>query len=114
VQYLVLVITIFEVLEGPRHGNELETSNCKERTMNHAKTSFSTEIFAGAIIVVVQYLAPLWYLTAQALVMRYAGLSYNRVHGSGTYSCTIFVKNVSKNCRPRFLEFAWHAAFSLA
>jgi hypothetical protein len=26
-------------------------------TMNHAKTSFSTEIFAGAIISVVQYLA---------------------------------------------------------
>jgi hypothetical protein len=29
--------------------------------MNHAKTSFSTEMFAGAIISVVQYLAPLWY-----------------------------------------------------
>jgi hypothetical protein len=28
-----------------------------EGTMNHAKTSFSTEIFAGAIISVVQYLA---------------------------------------------------------
>jgi hypothetical protein len=28
-------------------------------TMNHAKTSFSTEIFAGAIISVVQYLVPL-------------------------------------------------------
>jgi hypothetical protein len=27
--------------------------------MNHAKTSFSTEIFAGAIISVVQCLAPL-------------------------------------------------------
>jgi hypothetical protein len=30
--------------------------------MNHAKTSFSTEILAGAIISVVQYLAPLRYL----------------------------------------------------
>jgi hypothetical protein len=29
--------------------------------MNHAKTSFSTEICAGAIISVVQYLAPLRY-----------------------------------------------------
>jgi hypothetical protein len=29
--------------------------------MNHAKTSFSTEIFSGAIISVVQYLAPLPY-----------------------------------------------------
>jgi hypothetical protein len=31
-------------------------------TMTHAKTSFSTEIFAGAIISVVQYLAPLRYM----------------------------------------------------
>jgi hypothetical protein len=29
--------------------------------MNHAKTSFSTEIFAGAIVSVAQYLAPLRY-----------------------------------------------------
>jgi hypothetical protein len=29
--------------------------------MNHAKTSFSTEIFASAISSVVQYLAPLRY-----------------------------------------------------
>jgi hypothetical protein len=28
-------------------------------TMNHAKTSFSTEMFTGATISVVQYLAPL-------------------------------------------------------
>jgi hypothetical protein len=28
-------------------------------TMNHAKTSFSTEMFAGAIMSVVQCLAPL-------------------------------------------------------
>jgi hypothetical protein len=31
--------------------------------MNHAKTSFSTEICAGAIISVVQYLATLRYST---------------------------------------------------
>jgi hypothetical protein len=30
-------------------------------TMHHAKTSFSTEIFAGAILSVVQYLTPLRY-----------------------------------------------------
>jgi hypothetical protein len=30
-------------------------------TMNHAKTSFSPEIFAGAIMSVVQYVAPLRY-----------------------------------------------------
>jgi hypothetical protein len=30
-------------------------------TMNQAKTSFSTDIFAGAIISVVQYLEPLRY-----------------------------------------------------
>jgi hypothetical protein len=30
--------------------------------MNHAKTSFSTEIFAGAIISMVQYFAPLRYV----------------------------------------------------
>jgi hypothetical protein len=32
--------------------------------MNHAKTSFSTDTFAGAIISVVQYLAPLRYVVA--------------------------------------------------
>jgi hypothetical protein len=31
-------------------------------TMNHAKTSFSTETFAGAIISSAQYLAPLRYM----------------------------------------------------
>jgi hypothetical protein len=32
VQYLLLVFTIFEVLEGPIHeGIELETSNCNSR-----------------------------------------------------------------------------------
>jgi molecular chaperone DnaK (HSP70) len=34
-------------------------------TMNHAKRSFSTEIFAGAIFSVVQCLAPLQYLKTQ-------------------------------------------------
>jgi hypothetical protein len=32
-------------------------------TMNDAKTSVSTEILDGAMISVVQYLAPLWYPT---------------------------------------------------
>jgi hypothetical protein len=32
-------------------------------TMHHAKTSFSTEIFAGAITSVFQYLAPLQYVS---------------------------------------------------
>jgi hypothetical protein len=32
VQFLLLVFTVFEVLEGPIHGgNELETSNCNSR-----------------------------------------------------------------------------------
>jgi hypothetical protein len=58
---LLRVFTIFDVLEGPIHGgNELEMSAIKG-TMNHAKPSFSTEICAGAIISVVQYLAPLRY-----------------------------------------------------
>jgi hypothetical protein len=30
-------------------------------TVNHARTSFSTEIFAGAVVSVGQYLAPLRY-----------------------------------------------------
>jgi hypothetical protein len=34
--------------------------------MNHAKTSFSTEICAGVIISVVQYLAPLQYVAPSA------------------------------------------------
>jgi hypothetical protein len=37
-------------------------------TMNHAKPSFSTEIRAGAIISLVQYLAPLRYKEAAQLV----------------------------------------------
>jgi hypothetical protein len=44
-------------------GNELEPSNCAvEGTMNQANTSFSAEICDGAMISVVQYLAPLWQL----------------------------------------------------
>jgi hypothetical protein len=39
--------------------------------MNHAKTSFSTEIFANAIISVVQYLGPLWYVPFPPLVQTY-------------------------------------------
>jgi hypothetical protein len=35
-------------------------------TMNHAKASFSTEIFAVAIISGVQYLAPLRYVLWQS------------------------------------------------
>jgi hypothetical protein len=58
VQYFLLVFTIFEVLEGPiLGGNELPTAI--KGTMKHAKTLFSTEICAGGIISVVQYLAPL-------------------------------------------------------
>jgi hypothetical protein len=62
VQYSLLVFTIFEVLAGPIHGvDELELSTAINGTMNHAKASFSTEIFAGATFSVDQYLAPLRY-----------------------------------------------------
>jgi hypothetical protein len=37
-------------------------------TMSHAKTSFSTKIFSGAIVCVVQYLAPLRYALSQSNV----------------------------------------------
>jgi hypothetical protein len=58
----MLVFTIFEVLEGPiQGGNELETSNCNLRHNETCKIAFSTEIFAGAITSVVQYLALLQY-----------------------------------------------------
>jgi hypothetical protein len=51
VQYLQLVFTIFEDLEGPIHGgNKLKRPTAIKGTLNHAKTSFSKEIFAGAII----------------------------------------------------------------
>jgi hypothetical protein len=42
-------------------GNGLETSNHNKGFMNHANTSFSKDICAGAIISVVQYIAPLGY-----------------------------------------------------
>jgi hypothetical protein len=49
-------------------GNGLELSTAINGTMNYAETSFNTEIFAGAIISVVQHLAPLrkWTLTSGA------------------------------------------------
>jgi hypothetical protein len=62
VQYVLLVFTMFEVLEGPIHeGPQLEMSNCNERYNEPCKISFSTEIFAGAINIVAQILAPLRY-----------------------------------------------------
>jgi hypothetical protein len=42
-------------------GMNLKRPTVIGRTMNHAKISFSTEICAGAIISVVQYLVPLRY-----------------------------------------------------
>jgi hypothetical protein len=42
-------------------GMNWKCSTAIKGTVNHAKTSFSTEIFAGAIISVIQYLAPLRY-----------------------------------------------------
>jgi hypothetical protein len=67
--------------------------------MNHAKTSFSTEILTGAIISVVQYLAPLRYCTA-------AG-GYE-LHWSSTYlyngiQQTVHFKGVLSNA-PTILE----------
>jgi hypothetical protein len=40
-------------------GNELKTCNCNERHNGPCKTTSNTEMFAGAIISVAQYLAPL-------------------------------------------------------
>jgi hypothetical protein len=45
--------------------------------MNHAKTSFNTEIFAGAVVSVVQYLAPLRYAAQGAAA---CGPHPQRVH----------------------------------
>jgi hypothetical protein len=69
VQYLLLVFTIFEILEGPIHGGN-ERPTAIKGTMNHAKTSFSTEICAGAIMSVVQYLAPLRYVDLLATLFK--------------------------------------------
>jgi hypothetical protein len=50
-------------------GNELQKHlTAIKGTMNHAKISFSTEIFAGAITSVVQYLALLWFTEADPTV----------------------------------------------
>jgi hypothetical protein len=43
-------------------GMNLKGLTAIKGTMNHAKTSFSTEIFAGAINSVVQCLAPVRYV----------------------------------------------------
>jgi hypothetical protein len=40
-------------------GTNWKRPTASKGTMHHAKTSFSTEIFNGAIISVAQYLAPL-------------------------------------------------------
>jgi hypothetical protein len=78
VQYLLLVFTIFEVLEGPIHGGkELEMSNCKYRHTEPCK-SFSTEIFAGAIIIVVQYLSLLRDINFRTLVLKHIICIYYR------------------------------------
>jgi hypothetical protein len=39
--------------------------------MHHAKTSFSTEIFAGAIVSVVKYVAPLRYVILFCIGMQH-------------------------------------------
>jgi hypothetical protein len=60
-------------------------------TMNHAKTSVNTEIFAGAIITVVQYLAPLRYCTIYSV--HRLGLSWHvsflqrALRGEGECAC---------------------------
>jgi hypothetical protein len=55
VQYLLLDFTFFKVLEGTTHGEmNLNLPTAMKGTTNHDKTSFSIEIFAGAIISVVQ------------------------------------------------------------
>jgi hypothetical protein len=62
VQYVLLVFTMFEVLERPIHeGHQLEMSNRNERYHEPRNISFSKEIFAGAINIVAQILAPLRY-----------------------------------------------------
>jgi hypothetical protein len=45
-------------------------------TMNHAKTSFSTEICAGAIISVVQILAPLRYVHVCEIHKKHAHIKH--------------------------------------
>jgi hypothetical protein len=40
-------------------------------TMNHARTLFSKEMFAGALISVLQYLVQLWYIVPWKLLCRH-------------------------------------------
>jgi hypothetical protein len=47
-------------------GMNMKRPTATKGTMSHAKTSFGTEIFAGAILCVVQYLAPLRYALSQS------------------------------------------------
>jgi hypothetical protein len=51
-----------------------------EGTMDHAKTSFSTGICAGAIISVVQYLAPLRYIACSEALKWAWAMSSDGVH----------------------------------
>jgi hypothetical protein len=50
-------------------GMNYERPTAIKVTMNHANTSFSTEIFAGAIISVVQYLGTLRYADGLGIIM---------------------------------------------
>jgi hypothetical protein len=94
VQYLLLGFTIFNVLEGPIHGgNELETPNCKQGTIIHAETSVSTDIFAGAIISVVQYLAPVRYPFDRSVAIL-------RRNPSQCVLLAAFHGNLTKRCPP--------------
>jgi hypothetical protein len=60
--------------------------------MNHAKTSVSTEMFAGAIISVVQYLAPLRYMFCCSIEGR-------SDYSAALFSCTIFMQYIRKISR---------------
>jgi hypothetical protein len=54
-QCALLVLNVSEVLDGPIHEcNHLDTSNCMQFRV-HSKTSFSTEIWSGMILAVLQY-----------------------------------------------------------
>jgi hypothetical protein len=60
--------------------------------MNHAKTSFSTEICAGAIISVVQYVAPLRYVAPSAS-------SWGHENAKNTVVSLLAVKVACYGCR---------------
>jgi hypothetical protein len=73
-------------------------------TLNHAKTSVSSEIFAGAIISVVQYLAPLRYPLFEILHIEGACMSWRRY---GTWNCGSRMPQWLKHslqgtCAPRY------------